>query len=330
MPKSRSVLLTGGTGTVGAALARRLVAERHEVWLFLRERSSRIRVQSLAGRVQFMDGDVRNAAAVRSAIEQADPDVVYHLASTPFNPPTTNAQLHVATITVGTLNVLEAMKDRPEARVIATGSAAEYGRGSQLREDHLLNPGTVFGAAKAAAGLLVQTYGRVYGMRTVWVRLFTPYGPWERPDRLVPHTILSALKGEDVTLTSGNQQRDFIYLEDVVDALMLAAERPLPPGSVLNIGSGVGTPVRGLVELILRLMASPARPLLGAVATRPDEIMESSAEISAAREQLGWQPRTSLVEGLSKSIAWWTEHRDLAGRLTDGRAEQAREPVGMR
>jgi len=330
MAQRRKVFLTGGAGMVGAALAGRLVRDGHEVWLLLREGSNRIRLQALEGRVRVVHGDVRDSVSVQAAVERSDPGVVYHLASTPFNPPIASHRAHIETIVMGMLNVLEAVRGRPEVRVIATGSGAEYGSGSRLREDQTLQPGTVFGAAKAAAGLLVQTYGRVYGMRTVWLRLFTPYGPWERPQRLVPHTILSALNGQDVTLTGGSQQRDFIYLEDAVEALVLSAETPLPPGAVFNIGSGVGTPVRELVERLLQLMGSPARPLLGAVSTRPDEIMEISADITSAREQLGWEPRTSLTEGLSKSIAWWTEHRDLAGRLTDGRAEQAREPVGMR
>ena len=93
---------------------------------------------------------------------------------------------------------------------------------------------------------------------------------------------------------------------------MLAAAKPCEPGTVVNIGSGIGIPVRQVVELLLELMGHPVKALLGAVPMRPDEIMEMSADITAAREQLGWEPRTSLEAGLRTSIAWFSEHRDFA------------------
>jgi nucleoside-diphosphate-sugar epimerase len=113
-----------------------------------------------------------------------------------------------------------------------------------------------------------------------------------------------------------------------VEALLLAATKPVPPGSIFNIGSGVGVPVKEVVERLLRLMGHPVKPLLGAIPMRPDEILTTSADISSARTVLGWQPRTSLEEGLRKSIAWFTEHRELAGQLAQRPSDTARDPVG--
>lgn len=316
MKREQRVLVTGGTGMVGAALIRRLVGDGHHVTLLVRVESNRVRLQAVEERMGFVVGDIRDAASVHAAVQEAKPELVYHLASTAFNPPTISAQAHLDTITLGTLNLLEALKGDAGVQVIAAGSAAEYGSGSRLREEQPLRPATVLGAAKAAAALLLQAYARRYGMRTVVLRLFTPYGPWEHPGRLVPHTVCSALDGRDVPLTRGEQQRDFIYLDDVVDALLAAAARPLPPGSVFNIGSGIGVPVRTVVERVLELMGNPVKPLVGALPTRPDEIREMSADITAARMHLGWQPRTSLTEGLEKAITWWTMHREVAERLS--------------
>lgn len=314
------VLVTGGTGFIGSALARRLLADGYQVSLFAREGADRSRLQGAADRVQWLTGDLRDAAAVRAAVEQVEPQAVYHLASTPFNPPTISASEHLATIVGGTVSILEALKDRPGVRVVATGSAAAYGGGSQRRETDPLRPATMLGAAKASASLWLQMYARQYGLQTVELRLFMPYGPVEHPKRLVPHVILSALEGRDIPLTAGDQQRDLVYVDDVVEALRLAGERPLAPGAVFNVGSGVGTPVRLIVERILQLMGRPVKALFGAMPTRPDEIMEMSADIAAARAQLGWAPRTPLDEGLRRTITWWTEHRRSA--------EQVRDAVG--
>jgi nucleoside-diphosphate-sugar epimerase len=174
----------------------------------------------------------------------------------------------------------------------------------------------MLGASKACASILLQTFAKMHGLNTVELRLFTPYGPWESPRRLIPSLILAALQQQDVPLSLGAQQRDFVYMDDVIDALYQAAVTPVPGGSVFNIGSGVGTTVRGVAELTLQLMGDPVRLKVGELPTRPDEIMEMSADIAAAKDQLGWQPRTSLKDGLIKTIDWLTENRDLAWSLS--------------
>lgn len=307
----RRMLVTGGAGFIGAALVRRLVAEGDEVTLLVRDGSNRSRLQGLEERIHYCRGDVRDEASVKTAVRQARPDAAFHLASTPFNPPTISSQTHLDTIVKGTMNLVEALKDQPHVRVVAAGSAAAYGSGSRLREDAPLRPGTVLGAAKAAASLFLQMAARLYRLHTVELRLFMPYGPGEHPDRLIPRTMLSALEGEAFRMTEGRQQRDVIFLDDVVEAFCLAATQPVSAGSVFNIGSGVGIPVRLLVERIMDLMGHPVKPLVGALPTRPDEIMAMSADIAAAKTRLGWEPRTSLEEGLRRTIAWWTSHREL-------------------
>jgi len=309
--QSRRILLTGGTGFIGANLAQRLVADGHQVSLLIRDGADLARVRPVEDSVQTHVADLLDVRTVRQALIKAEPEVVYHLASTPFNPPTISPQTHIDVVVSGTLNLLEALTDRPDTRVVYTGSGAEYGSGSRLGEDSPLSPGTVLGAAKAAASILTQTYGRLHGMQTVVLRLFTPYGRWEHPGRLIPHTVLSALDGRDITMSQGNQKRDYCFIDDVVDALVLAGTQPVPNGTVLNICSGRPTAVRDVVELILELMGNPVRALPGALPTRPDEIMEMSGDISAAYEVLGWEPRVSLEDGLRETIAWFTKNRQL-------------------
>ncbi len=322
----RRVLVTGGTGMIGAALVRRLVGEGREVFVLARPSANRLRLQSIEAQVTWLAGDIRDAESVRRAVRQAAPAVVYHLASTPFNPPTITAATHLETIVSGTANLLDALNDQPGVRLVAAGSSAEYGSGTGLREDQPLRPGTVLGAAKASAGLLIHAWSVAYGLQAVVLRLFTPYGPWESPGRLIPHTILSALDGREIAMTRGDQQRDFVYLDDVVEALRLAGDRTGSPGTVLNIGSGIGRPVRTVVTKILELMGHPVRANLGALPTRADEIMEMSADVTAAAQLLEWSPQVSLDEGLGWCIEWIRGHRELLRQL-DARSAHAPAPV---
>lgn len=308
----RNILVTGGSGFIGAALVRRLAAEGHRVFIFTRPGSSMERLEGLEEKLGVCVGDLRSSEAVTAAVEAASPDVVYHLASTPFNPPTISPQAHLETIVMGAANLVQALVGRGTVRVVAAGSAAEYGSGRGLREDAPLRPATLLGTAKASATLWFQMAARLYGLSTVVLRLFMPYGPGEHPGRLVPHVILSALAGRDVPLTAGEQERDLVYIDDVVEALCLAGARPVAPGSVLNIGSGQGTRIRDVVAQLLALMGRSEAARFGALPTRPDEIMQMSADITAAREQLDWSPRVALEEGLRHSITWCSQPRHVA------------------
>ena len=259
---------------------------------------------------QVLTGEITDQASIKTAVEGSRPDMVYHLASTAFNA-SLPAEMHLQVIVLGTFRLLEVLREFSGVRVVFTGSAAEYGSGDALREDHPLAPTTLLGACKASASIMIQAYSRLHELPAVILRLFTPYGPWEHPRRIVPHTVLSAMDGQNVPMTKGAQQRDFVYIDDVVDALLLAADRDLQPGSIFNIGSGVGTPVREIVHRLLKKMGDPVKALVGAVPSRSDEILEMSADISLARRSLGWEPKVSLDEGLRKSIAWVTENREL-------------------
>jgi len=297
---------------IGVNLIRRLIGDGFQVFLLTRPGGNRTRLKCVAKSVQILRGDITDDKSVLAAVEKARPNIVFHLASTPFNPPTIESSAHIEVNVLGTLHLLEALQSVPDAKVIFTGSAAAYGNGSHLREEERLLPGTMLGASKACASILLQAFSKMRPLHTVELRLFTPFGPWENPGRLIPNLILSALAGRDIPMTQGDQRRDFVYVGDVVDALELCATQPLPSGSVVNIGSGVGTSVREVANLVMELMGHPVKLMVGELPTRPDEIMEMSADITLAREILGWQPRSSLQDGLRKSITWFTEHRESA------------------
>ncbi len=288
---------------IGINLVRRLSGRNDRLFFVCRPSASQARLSAIRDFGKVLVADVTDRDSIQSAFRSAEPDLVYHLASTPFNM-ALDAATHCRVVTLGTLHVLEAMREFPNARLVFTGSVAEYGGGSGLGEDHPLRPATLLGAVKANATTLIETYSRLYGLTYVILRIFTSYGPWEQARRLIPHAITSVLDGRDVLMTRGDQQRDFVYVDDVVDALVLAGGSAGPAREVFNIGSGVGVPVRNVVSRIVELMGGTVRVRSGALETRADEIMEMSADITAARARLGWQPKTTLDQGLAQSIEW--------------------------
>ncbi len=310
------ILVTGASGIVGSNLVHELVKSGYRPHALMRETSSRMRLAPVADRVGIVTSDLLEAEHLREAVGALAPRTVFHLATSIFNPPRLTSAEHLEINTLGALNLLEALRDMRGCRVVITNSAAIYGGGRRIPETAPLQPSTVYGATKAAAGLLAQTYARLYWLSLVELRLFTTYGPWERPARLVPDAILSALGGRDLQISGGTQERDFVYSEDASEALMLAGSADVASGSVFNISSGHGMKIADMARTILDLMGNPVELKIGARQMRPDEIMEISGDNSAAASGLGWRPRHDLRAGLEKTIAWYRSNRELALQLS--------------
>jgi nucleoside-diphosphate-sugar epimerase len=313
MPSAgRRVLITGGSGMIGAHLVRRCLQDGDDVTVVTRSQACPPSLIEIADRIRLCRVDLRDQDAVAGMVAAANPDVVAHLASTAFNPPP-SVPLHLQVNVLGMANLLEALSERPGVRIVHAGSAAQYGDGGDLTEDMAERPSNWLGISKTCAAAVLHAAGRMYGLETVELRLFTPFGPWERPSRLIPHTILSALRGKDVELGDGRPERDYIYVGDVVEAFAVAMSRPLASGSVINIGSGVGRSVAEVAGRILELMGRPVGLRLGARPLRPDEIWKASANIARAKALLNWRPHLDFDEGLQRSIGWFKTQAALDG-----------------
>lgn len=312
-----SALVTGGTGFLGVNLVRRLVREGARVTVVSR-RPDAAATPGLPDGIRIERADVRDSAALRLVVERCRPRAVFHLASTPFNPPGTPEHEHRDVIAGGTAALVAAIGSLP-IRIVHAGSAAEYGGGSGVREDHPLAPITALGRAKAEASRLVQRAAES-GLDAVILRLFTPYGPWDRPTRLVIHTALGALDGRPIRITDGRQQRDFVYVDDTVSALLLASTRAATRGSVYNVCTGEGVAVRRIVDLVVAQVGSASEVIAGALPTRADEIWELSGDNGAASRDLGWRPETDLSRGIATTCAWVVEHRDRLMRAAGSQA----------
>jgi nucleoside-diphosphate-sugar epimerase len=305
------VLVTGGSGFIGACLARRLIAAGHDVHLLLRAEANTWRLRGLEGRYTPQPADLRDADALRRVVRACAPEVVYHLATHGAYPSQRDRSAILATNLLGTANLLDALAGSDYRALVHTGSSSEYGhKDAPMREDDLLQPRTDYGVTKAAATLLCQAEA-FRGAPVTTVRVFSAYGPWEEPSRLVPYVLDSCLRGQTARVTAGRQPRDFIYVEDVVDLLIVAAHEPRCRGQVLHAGTGVQSSVRQMVETISLVCGGPA-PEFGAVALRPDEPARWVASIDRTTRLTGWRPSHDLRSGIAAMRRWWLDRQARA------------------
>lgn len=303
------VLITGGSGFLGACLTRSLLGSGVAVHLLLRPGTSRWRLAGLEGSYVGHDGDLTDAVSVRAAVRASRPDVVFHLgaAGVPRGPITPETILH--TNHHGTANLLDALEGHPYRVLVHAGSAAEYGPSREaIVEDAPERPETDYARAKAAAAALCRAAGQ-RGQPVVVVRIFSAYGSWEADNRLVPHVMGCCVRGERPQLTAGWQRRDFIHSEDVVALLRRAAETPQVAGQVLHAGTGRNHSVREFVSHILAVCGRlELEPLYGAESLRPGEPECYVASIERTVALTGWRPRLDVQEGLERSWHWFRSH----------------------
>lgn len=300
-----SVLVTGASGFVGACAVRSLLSRGHRVHVLLRDPVGAWRLKDVVGRLLVHHGDVRDVDAVRRCLLKARPQVVLHLATRGAYETQADTDAILATNVLGTQNVLEAAADAGATLFVQSGSSSEYGFKSQpMRESDRLEPNSIYAVAKAAQTHLGQLQSRAGTMPVVCLRLFSVYGPWEEPTRLIPTLIRQARAGLPLALTSPDTARDFVYIDDVLEAMLDFPRLRKVGGEVINLGSGREIKLREIVAEVLRLFPGRSELRWGAFPPRPWDTNRWSANVAKAERLLCWQPRHSLVEGLAKTAEW--------------------------
>jgi nucleoside-diphosphate-sugar epimerase len=309
------ILITGGSGFVGACLAHELVTAGHDVHLLLRRDYKSWRLADIEGRFTPHWADLRDAETVRSAITAARPETVYHLATHGAYPTQKDRADIMATNLQGTINLIEALAKHDYRAFVHAGSSSEYGhKKTPMRETDVLEPRGDYAIGKAAAAHLCLAEAQ-RGRQVCVVRLFSAYGPWEEPNRLVPYVMGCCLRGENPRVTAGSQPRDFIAVQDVTALLQIAAHRPGLRGKVLHAGTGVQSRVRDMIEAIVSVSGRRVRVQYGVAALRPDEPEQWVASIEQTKALTGWQPRLDLSSGVRAMWVWqqaWAERKTLA------------------
>jgi UDP-glucose 4-epimerase len=301
--RSARVAVTGGNGFLGAHLLRRLLSLGTQCCVFMREGDSARRLNGLSPQPEIRC--FAQPASLAEVVAEWKPNIVFHLGAMISHQRTLGAFRTTLEWNLwSTLLLYEALCKTTLSRVVQIGSCEEYGRQSvPFQEAAALDPASPYSASKAAASCYARMFHNCFGLPVVVLRPTVIYGPEQDTVMLIPEVISRLLQDCAVEVTEGKQTRDFLYVDDAVDALVQAAVIPSAPGEVLNIGSGEVVTVRRCVELMGELTGKPHLIRYGARPYSPYEIWDYAPDISRARQRLEWQPRTSLVQGLANTIA---------------------------
>jgi len=294
-------LLTGISGFLG-----------HHLATTLRERGVKVvgiaRNAGLTGSIEgAVCGDITDKVFINALVDQVRPDAVFHLAA---NKSRTGGIEHfrqsIEDNLIGTLNLAEACIDKPYVqRFVAMGACEEYGHSAvPFLEDMRESPVSAYSFSKTAATHLLQTLHRAHNLPVMILRPSLAYGPGQAADMFLPALIQALLRGRPFAMSGGQQTRDYIYIDDLINAVVLAATFPGDLGKVINISSGAPVLLKELALLVAQKIGPNARKAIefGKKSYRPSEIMEYVASYREAESILGWKPQTSLDDGLSVTI----------------------------
>jgi nucleoside-diphosphate-sugar epimerase len=303
-------LVTGGAGFIGSNTVDELLRRGHTVVVlddFSAGREENLK--QCAGKIEIVRGSITDLPAVHKACERAD--YVIHLAARTSVPRSVKDPIESNHVNIdGTLNVLVAARDAKIRRFVYAASSSAYGETptQPKREDMCPDPISPYGVTKFVGELYAKVFGRCYGLETVCLRYFNVFGP--RQDPSSPYSgVLSKFittllaDGQPVIFGDGEQSRDFTYIENVVQANLLACEAPNCAGQVLNAGTGGRFTLNETLRLLEKI--SGKRATAKYEPPRSGDILHSQADITEARKTLGYDPKVSFEEGLRRTWEWY-------------------------
>lgn len=294
-------LITGGAGFLGSALARRLIFEGHNVRVL--DDLSAGDASRLPREASFSRGDVNDLPRLWTLLQGVD--CVYHLAARVSVQESVRYPREYNAVNVGgTVSVLEAMRDVGVRRIVFASSGAIYGdlKGQPLTETMIPDPPSPYAVSKLAAEQYVRTIGKLWEVETVCLRIFNAYGPGQylpvAHPPVIPHFINQTLGGGSLVVHGrGDQTRDFVYVDDVVNAMVRAAIAPDVDRRIINVGSGIETSINQLIDLIEQATGREVHTLH--VDSKESGVSRMSADLAQARALLDYTPRVMLEEGLN-------------------------------
>jgi UDP-glucose 4-epimerase len=324
-------VVTGGAGFIGSNTVDELVRRGHSV-VVLDDLSSG-KEENLAesrNKITFIKGSITDIEVVRKAMLEAE--YVLHLAARTSVPRSVKDPVETNRVNIdGTLNVLLAAKDAKVKRVVFAASSSTYGETPTLPKMEAMEPQPIspYGVTKYVGELYAQTFGRCYGLENVSLRYFNIFGPRQDPDSpysgVLAKFCAAVLEGaQPVIFGDGEQTRDFTYVENTVQANLLACEAPNVSGKVFNVGVGERFSLNQTLALLNKISAKNLQPKYDP--PRDGDIRDSQADISQAREFLGYNPQVGFEEGLRRTFEWYRAMREKAAASVPAAAPAATPP----
>ncbi len=304
------IFVFGASGFIGANLFEQLFAQRSDVYALTHDATKAWRLKLLAVPAEnVVHCDILSATSVRDTFTRYAPKTVFNLAAYGAYSKQKNVGLTYETNVLGTVNILENVQ--PGVAYIHAGSSSEYGFNctAPLETDRT-EPNSHYAVSKVSGAYTLEFYARVHGLNTLNLRLYSIYGGWEEPDRLIPRLVEEARQGKLPPLVSPDISRDFVYIDDCVEAFVLAALRvgPESRGKSYNVATGQKTTMRELVDVAIGAFKVPVAPVWGSMANRNWDLQDWYGNATAIQTDLGWTAHTSLADGLVQTAKWQEQH----------------------
>lgn len=306
-------LVTGGGGFVGSNIVQALLERGERVRVLDNFATGRQQnLADLANEIELIEGDIRDPQVTARAV--AGVDYVLHQAALGSVPrsvqdPITSNEVNVN----GTLNMLWAAKQAGVKRFVTASSSSVYGNTPQLPKEEAMSPNPIspYAVSKLACERYTMSFHAVYGLPTVALRYFNVFGPKQDPlsqyAAVIPRFITAVKKGEaPVVYGDGEQSRDFTFIENVVQANLLACTAPAAPGQFMNIACGDRYSLNTLLQLLAEIIGKDVRPIYQA--ERSGDVKHSLASIERAKKVLGFSPAVNFRDGLKRTVAWFLEN----------------------
>ena len=309
----KKVLITGGTGFIGSNFVYKFLELGDDVHLIVRPESNFERINSIKDKLGLHYIDLFNFAETENFIAELKPDVILHFAAYGTRQgKQQDAKLTVDTNLLGTVNLVNAASKIKFDCFINAGSSSEYGeKNHPIAEEDLPEPNNLYGVTKVAATMYCQFLAKKMDLPIVTMRLFSPYGYFEEKGRLMPNIVTAGLRGEKFTAPSPSPTRDFVFIEDVINAYTKAiANINGIKGHILNIASGKQYSIAEVVDVVEKILGRKLEVEYGSIEVKQHEPKMWVADISKAKKLLNWSPINSLEDGLRKYIVWVRKNQE--------------------
>ena len=311
------VLVTGGAGFIGSHLVERLLEAGHGVDVidsfndFYDPRIKRANLEGVRGKAQVFEADIRDTGVVDKIVKAGGYGAIAHLAARAgVRPSIKEPRLYIETNIVGTYNLLEAARQAGIGRFVCASSSSVYGvlKTAPFREDMALTETiSPYAATKLAAEQLCSNYSHLYGMRTINLRFFTVYGPRQRPDLAIHKFTRQIDEGKSIDqFGDGSTRRDYTYIDDIIQGVMACLSYEGQLCDVFNLGESQTTTLTELIRAIEETLGKKA--VINKLPEQPGDVPLTYADISKARERLGYKPTTKIKEGIPKFVEWYRKY----------------------
>lgn len=316
--KAKHILITGGAGFIGSHLTESLVAEGHRVTIFddfndyYDPNFKRQNIARLGDLVTVIEADIRDAVAVERAFASGQFDSVVHLAARAgVRPSISDPKLYVTTNIDGTFNLLDACRYHKVNQFIFASSSSVYGVNQKVpfaETDPITRTISPYAATKMACEQICSNYSHLFGIRVMCLRFFTVYGPRQRPDLAINKFTKRILAGEPIErYGDGSTRRDYTYVADIVTGIRASLNYGDSDFEIVNLGGSHTTTLNELIETLEQVIGQKA--IINELPDQLGDVPLTSADVSRAKELFGWEPKTSLEDGLTNYVEWFRDRR---------------------